>query len=159
MIEVVGARGNVADPEELYGSLNGREEVVVALNPAMVCGRQHLLSAAMHALRAFERGTNSSTSLGIETLLYASGERQISHALDKMGIAEEMKGVALILFDADPDEVIDALQMSRDDGLLDCDPERVLAFGIGEDEIRSVPDELMADLVLERVAFVEMLKR
>jgi KEOPS complex subunit Cgi121 len=158
-IEVIGARGPVDVPDQLYQRLNGMNGMVVALDPGMVCGREHLLSAAQHARRAFERGTNSSSNLGIETILYASGERQISRALDKMGIAEGATGIALVIYDASPDEVLDALGMERDDNLLDCALEKLLAFGIKEEEMDSLPEELRGDLILERVAFVEVLKR
>jgi len=158
-IEVIGARGHVTDPEELYRSLNGMEGTVVALDPGMVCGKDHLSSAATHAERAFQRGTNSSSSLGIETVLYASGERQISRALDRMAVPRGATEVALVLFDLDPERLLDLLDMERDDALLECTVEKLLAFGIGRDEIGSVPEEMRDELVLERVAFVEMLKR
>jgi KEOPS complex subunit Cgi121 len=158
-IEVIGARGQVVDGEELYRSLNGMPGTIAAMDPGMVCGTDHLLSAAMHALRAFERGTNSSSSLGIETVLYASGERQISRALERMSIKGGSEGLAMVLFDADPAEVLDALAMTRDDGVLECGPEKIGSFGIGEEEMRTVPEDQRRDLVLERVAFVEMLKR
>ncbi len=158
-IDVAGARGTVTDPEAMYRALNGMEGTVAALDPRMVCGRDHLLSAARHAVRAFARGSNSSSNLGLETILYASGERQISRALSKMGVTEGAEGVALVIFDTAPEEVIGSLGMTRDDGLLECTVRKLLAYGISKEEMESVPGDLGADLVLERVAFVEMLKR
>jgi len=158
-IEVAGARGAVTDLEAMYRALNEMDGTVAALDPRMVCGSEHLLSAARHAVRAFARGSNSSSSLSLETILYASGERQISRALSKMGVTEGAEGVALVIFDAAPKEVIGSLGMRRDDELLECTVHKLLAYGISKEEMKSVPGDLRADLVLERVAFVEMLKR
>jgi KEOPS complex subunit Cgi121 len=159
-IEVAGARGQIPDPDELYGQLNSiGEGSVVALNPEMVCGIDHLLSAAEHAVRAFERGTNSSSSLGLETVLYASGERQIVKALDKMGVRPGSQAVALVLFDLDPDRVIEKLDLKRDDEILDCTRSKLREFGIPKEELDALPSDMAIDLVLERVAFVELIKR
>ena len=159
-IEIVGAKGKVSDPEELYLTLQrmGHGSAAV-MNPDKVCGKEHLMSAATHAQRAFERGNNSSSSLGLETVLYASGERQISRALEKMGLIPGSEEVALVLFDLDPDDAIEGLGMARDDGVLECTLEKLRAFGITDEELNAVPRELMCDLVLERVAFVEIIKR
>ena len=157
-IEVAGARGRFS-PENLYANLNDMGGPAVAIDPRMVCGRDHLVSAAEHALRAFERGTNSSSSLGLETVLYASGERQISRALEKMGLKPGREEVALVLFDLVADQVIETLGMVRDDSLLECTREKLLAFGIAQEELDTVPPELAGELVLESVAFVEMIKR
>lgn len=159
-IEIVGAKGKVSDPEELYLTLHRMGEgSAAAMNSKKVCGKEHLMSAATHAQRAFERGTNSSSSLGLETVLYASGERQISRALEKMGLLPGSEEVALVLFDLDPDEAIRGLGMARDDGILECTLEKLKAFGITDEELDAVPQELIGDLVLERVAFVEIVKR
>lgn len=159
-IEVAGAKGNIPDPEELYGRLNSiGEGSVVALNPELVCGIDHLLAAAVHAMRAFEQGTNSSSSLGLETILYASGERQIVKALDKMGISPGSQTVALVLFDLDPDSIIEDLGLKRDDCVLECTRMKLIAYGIPEEELNAIPLDMAIDLVLERVAFVELIKR
>ena len=159
-IEIAGARGKIPDPEELYGKLNSfGEGSVVALNPEMVCGIDHLLTAAEHAKRAFERETNSSSSLGLETILYASGERQIVKALGKMGVLPRSQAVALVLFDLDPDSIIEGLGLKRDDGILECTCMKLRAFGIPQEELDALPLDMAIDLVLERVAFVELIKR
>jgi KEOPS complex subunit Cgi121 len=159
-ILVAGARGKIPDPEELYGRLNCLEEgSVVALNPEMVCGIDHLLTAAFHAKRAFERRTNSSSSLGLETILYASGERQIVKALDKMGILPGSQAVALVLFDLDPNSIIEGLGLKRDDGVLECTSMKLREYGIPDEELDALPLDMALDLVLERVAFVDLIKR
>ena len=45
-----------------------------------------MISAVEHAIRAFERKTNTTNSLEKEIILYASGERQLKLAIPKIGI-------------------------------------------------------------------------
>jgi len=132
---------------------------VLAMKAEMVCGREHLESAVEHATRAFHRGTNSANNIMMETMLYASGERQISKARDKMGVDHETCSVALVLFGAEPATVLQIVGLERDDSVLEASEQKLLGFGIGRKELDMVPVEKRPDLVLERVAFVEILKR
>lgn len=157
---VLGARGQVGDVEALIDvlrHLNGGEGL--ALDADMICGKDHLVSAAFHATRAFERGDNVSGSVVLETQLYASGERQISKATKKMGIKLGMERIALVLFDVDdPEAALGRLGLVRDDDVLDASIEKAVRFGIAPEELKAVPEDMVEDLVLERVALVRMNK-
>jgi KEOPS complex subunit Cgi121 len=159
-IDILGVRGQVTDAEVLVRSLqhvDGGEGL--ALNADMICGRDHLSSAVMHATRAFERGDNVSSSIAGETILYASGERQISKAVKKMGVKIGTERLALVLFGvADPEKVLKTLQFERDEDVLEASVEKAVRFGISPDEIKAVPADKVEDLVLERVAFVGLNK-
>lgn len=138
------------------------EADLVLMDADKVCGIGHLESAVFHARRAFERGTNASNTLGMEVILYASGERQISKAKKKMGLHQDTERIALAVLGPDDlgvDQVLGELNLKRDDGLLDCTLEKGISFGVDQAELRAVGEEMVADLVLERVAFVEILKR
>ena len=158
--EIVGARGKGIDPDQLLGRLQTvKGGQVLALDAGMVCGREHLESAVEHALRAFDRGSNSANDIMMETMLFASGERQISKAREKMGLRASSERVALVLFGAHKDEVLFVTSLEEDEGALECTEEKLLRFGIEGSELRAVPQGKGKDLVLERVAFVEILKR
>ncbi len=129
------------------------------LDARLVCGRDHLLSAAEHAQRAMHEGTNAAKTLAVEFVLYASGERQIADALAKMGVRRDTTEFALVLFGgSDAEEVLAALGLRRDDAVLDFSSAKLAAFGITAKEIESVPPGRAADLVLERVALVDLTK-
>jgi len=133
---------------------------IVLMDADMVCGVDHLDSAVFHARRAFERGTNASNTLGMEVILYASGEKQISKAKKKMGLHQETDKVAVVVLGPeDVDNVLHDLELKRDDALLECSLEKAAAFGIDRKELETVGQEMLVDLVLEKVAFVEILKR
>ena len=158
--DILGARGQVSDPEALIRSLQhigGGEGL--AMDADMVCGKGHLVSAVMHASRAFERGLNVSQSMTGETMLYASGERQISKAVKKMGVKVGTERLAIILFGVvDPDKAIATLAFERDDDVLEPSVEKAVRFGITPEELKAVPADMFEDLVLERVAFVGLQK-
>jgi KEOPS complex subunit Cgi121 len=157
--EIVGGRGKI-DPNQLLGRLKSvKVGRVLALDASMVCGREHLESAVEHAYRAFDRGTNSANDIMMETMLYASGERQISKAREKMSLREDSEGVALVLFDAHKDDVLLVSGLEEDESVLECNMDKLVRFGIAPQELDAVPPGKAKDLVLERVAFVEIMKR
>ncbi len=159
-VSVLGAVGRLDDTEALVRYLqNLKPGSGLIVDAEMVCGKDHLLSAAKHAIRAFERGDNASDSLAMETLLYASGERQISKAMKKMGVKIGSSQAALVFFDVPSvDEALREMHLSRDDDVLEASVEKARKFGISQEEIKAVSADMVEDLVLERVAFVGMQK-
>ncbi len=161
-VRCAGAWIDKGESNALLRRASELEAEVVLMDADKVCGMEHLDSAVFHARRAFERKTNASNTLGMEVILYASGERQISKAKKKMGLHQDTERVALIVLgpgDADIDTVLRDLGLRRDDTLLDCSAEKGIAFGLDRTEMGTVGDGLLTDLVLEKVAFVEILKR
>jgi len=159
-IEVIGATGEIGSPAEFISSLARAEGEVLAVNADMVCGRDHLLSAALHAWRAFRRGSNSADTLAMETLLYAAGERQISRAMDKMGVPAGASRLGLVLFNVpDPEGLIASLALQRRDEVLDASEEKLIRLGTSKEELGILPEQIRGDLALEMVAFVDLLKR
>ncbi len=78
----------------------------------------------------------------METMLFASGERQISKAKVKMGIKNGTKNFALVLFDCEaPGEVLRRLGLIKDDLVLLPSQEKAIAYGIESGELGTVPEE------------------
>ncbi len=158
--QIVGGRGHIADPRkavECLQLLPGGS--ALALNADLICGAEHLHSAVEHAFRSFDQLMSSCNNITMECLLYASGERQISKAQEKMGIKNGTERVALVLFGLRPEDVLSALDLVRDDSVLDASREKALRFGVDRKEIEALGPDRASDLVLERVAFVDILKR
>ncbi len=162
MVLLAGLRGEVFSAEDALSAARDAGEAdasVQLMRASMVFGRIHLESAIDHAIRAFERGRNTSNSRATETLLYASGTRQISKAIEKMGIREGDSEVALVAFgEFSLDEFLEKANFNQDDSVLDGDASMLIEYGICKKEISSVPDFKVFDLVLERVAMVDLLK-
>jgi KEOPS complex subunit Cgi121 len=169
-MEVFGARGRIRSlPEflEVIKTIAEHHDVTVQTFDAdVIYGRLHLVSAYDHAVRAFTEGTNSTNSLGLETLLYASGEYQIQKALLKMGVKPQTASIACVVA-SDPDtdlesvisEILEQTGFVRDDRVLEGDRETLRHFGIRDREAETVDPDRYGELILERVAMVDVFKR
>ncbi len=131
---------------------------LLVLRAEMTFGPDHITSALYHAKKAFDEKRNSSDSLAMETLLYASGERQLSSAIDKMGVGDDSEEVVVVrLVDGgfSPEEGWKPLAQWDTETV----EERFLRFGISREELGTVRRERWAELVLEKVAAVDIIKR
>jgi KEOPS complex subunit Cgi121 len=158
---VAGARLPRGQGPEILGRVKAlpRASEVQLLDSHLVFGRDHLISASEHALRAFARGTNSAFTVALETLVYASGERQIHEALTKMGLSEATEEVAIVDLGGEVGEdLLTQLGLHRDDGVLEPGEKYLEEYGIAPGLRATVPPGAFADLVLERVALVDLLK-
>jgi len=177
VLTVFGAEGLVDDVDDFLrkiGDFSTKHRVVIQVfNADLVYGRNHVFSAAEHALRAFREGANSMRSLAMETVLYAAGERQIGVALSKMGVekSEESRCVFLVISSIpdfkeangffnpeDLDSLIGLLGLKRDDSVLEGNEDTLRRFGLSDEEIRTVEKDKYEDLILEKVAMVDVIK-
>ncbi len=137
---------------------------VQAINADRVAGEKHLHFAVSKALRAFRQERNAAKDIGIEIMRYASGKRQIEEAFS-MGVRQGKNNVVFIIMGKAcsvascmnmleqmfvPADVIEYLPSKRD--------EIIMQFGISADEIAVVGEQLIPELVIERVALVDVLK-
>lgn len=132
------------------------------VDASKVYGKEHLEVAAERAIRAFEEGRAYGKTLSVEVILYASGKRQISEAIRFMGIcdgARELGAVAISGPDGKiPEDIDKRLGLDRDDDVLEGSDDVLDAFGIGPEARKGVPKERWGDLVLERVALLDLEK-
>lgn len=170
---IIGAEGRFDDIDSTLNKLKKiaeNEDVVIQLfNSKLIFGKEHLQSAVYHAKRSFDTKTNLADDMGIEILLYASGERQIKLAINKLGISKVIENFALLIYKPESsssekslenirDRVLDDLHLDLNDSVLAGDIEVLKAFGIGENEIQAVPEKGWVNLILERVAMVDIIK-
>ncbi|MGB9675557.1 MAG: KEOPS complex subunit Cgi121 [Candidatus Bathyarchaeales archaeon] len=136
----------------------------------VVAGWQHIYFAVLNALTAFKNKRNVSKSLAMETLLYASAQRQIKKSLKNVGIKPKTTEVALAIIGDKPETLKSALNMvvrvakaKRDDKVLALTEEKIGGireiFGISDLELEAVmeKDDLkkaLADIVMERMALL-----
>ncbi len=159
-IAVAGARGAIGNIDAFLERVAAFQEdnciAVQVMDASLVFGMVHLLSAANHAVRAFERAKNTASSLATELLVYASGERQISKAIELMGVKEATTGFAFVLVGdgaaRKADQMILSLEFHRDDSVLGIEGKDASQFGI------SGQGQRVQDLILERVALLDLRK-
>ncbi len=58
---------------------------------------EHVFFSAMHALKAFVQKRNVSKTISMESLLYASCQRQIDIGIKKLGIDKNSKNIAVLI--------------------------------------------------------------
>lgn len=150
-----GGAKSVMDGALAQATGSGSE--ILVMDGQMVFGTAHVRSAVMHAAKATSDGRNSSDSLAMETLLYASGERQLSSAIKKMAVGPETETVvvAVIRGQFSPGEGWSPLPET---GPV-VDRRRLARFGVTEKEMSTVSEEQLAELILEKVAAVDLIKR
>lgn len=151
-VQVIGIRGetNFDVIIEHFVSLGGD---VVLLDPKMVCGKDHILSAVMHAERSFLNGTNRSKTLLTEIILYAAGDRQIGKAMEKMRPKEESKEMVAVLMNI-KDPKLDRIGMERCDEIVEASIEKAKNLGI--EMFDGISCE---DAALEHVAMLDLMKQ
>jgi Uncharacterized conserved protein len=146
-ITIVGLKG--IPYGSVIESLSKNKDFAV-MNASFVLGCSHVESAAMHASRSFENGTNRSKTFVTEFLLYMAGERQISKALTKM-TPKDGEDMVAVVFNNTTD--LSKLEKYRDDMLIEATEEKAKLIGWNGKERISYED-----LALEMVAFVDILK-
>ena len=142
------------------------------LDAQHVAGKPHLLFAFLNALKSHQSGQAISKNLDMETLLYVSGSRQITRAIEMLGITPHTSTIALIIFALTANEVKEAenkitllVPGSRDDTVLEVtNQEKYLnlmkTFGVTELEIKTVSGsglskyETLTWLIVERVSLL-----
>ena len=173
-IAIAGFRNvKIGDGDYLINTIRGsvRDACVQFFNARLIAGWEHLFFAALNALRAFESKMNISNSLAIETLLFASAQRQIRKAVELLGINPESSRVAALIIAETQQRAAEALETvserisgERDDGVVELADEKVEAikrlFDISNLELRSklkregLEREALIDLVIEHVALL-----
>lgn len=140
----------------LAGTAASGSEALV-MDGDMVFGADHVASALHHAAKAIAEGRNASDSLAMETLLYASGERQLSSAIRKMSVGLETTRVVVAVLEGrfEPGEGWRPLPPSEGP----VERTRLERFGLTEREMSTVAQERLSELVLERVAAVDVIKK
>ncbi|MCJ7617745.1 MAG: KEOPS complex subunit Cgi121 [Desulfobacterales bacterium] len=138
---------------------------VQSLNADLLSGVRHIQFAVKKAIRSFESGKNTANNLGMEIMLYASGSRQIEKALE-LGVKNGENRVAIVLVGENvTDEAlfdVRTLLNSEDASIVDYSDSKkkdlLKIFNITADELEAVGEDKIPELVLERVALVDVIK-
>lgn len=136
---------------------------IVCFHAELMAGQEHVISAMFHAIRALKKGTCISGSFEIEALLYAAGSRQCLDAV-KFGIHRGLNNCYLCILPTNPlvwSELLTVMTKSSEDwGIMTDEKMNTLIslFGITNEEIAVTGKDRITDLVLERVALLDVNK-
>jgi len=169
MIKIFGAKGNIQNVdsflEKIVSFAKEKDIIIQAFNADLIYGKNHIISAVKHAKRAFENKTNTTNSLEMEILLYSSGERQLKLAIPKMGIISGDAKVAFVFVKYNGEipnntinKFLNSVSLSRNDKVLEGEINTLKKFGISKEAIATVSEDRYGDLILEKVAMVDIIK-
>lgn len=173
-IAITGYRDvKIEDTKSFLDNIRKKTEGVSVqfFNANLIAGFEHLYFAALNALKTFESKLNISNSLAVETLLYASAQRQIKKAVELLGIKAESSEVAVLILagtEAKVRETLNAIsefiQGIHDDDVIDLSDEKFeiikKLFGISELELgaklekKGFEKEALINLVIEHMALL-----
>lgn len=137
----------------------GKNFAIQALDADKLACKEHLIFAIEKAQEAFKKGTNIANDLAKEIMLYAAGTRQINRAV-KIGVHDGWNNIVIaavgdlielpVFNEIMPHDVLQ-YSGSKDSALRDI-------FNITEKEIEAAGSDKIPELVLERVALVDIMK-
>ena len=100
-VEIAGFKGVSFEQADVY--LKGNRAVklqnvwVQFFDSALIATCEHLYFAVLNAFYAFKNHVNVSKNLAVETLLYASSQRQIQKAIQLIGLKAGMSEMAVVV--------------------------------------------------------------
>ncbi|MCD6474066.1 MAG: hypothetical protein J7K47_04075 [Thermoplasmata archaeon] len=156
---VFGARGKI-NIENAIKKLKEFCSPCQIFDASVICGKEHILAACYHAEKAFKYKKNVAKTLDMEILLYVAGKRQINEAIKFAGAKDNGK-YAFLFYGKSEEEAkafIESLGLKIDDSLLESSIKKIKKFGITEKELKTVSKSKYADLVLERIAMLNIKK-
>lgn len=163
----------IEDVDKFFQTVRNKtgDVCVQFFDASLIAGREHLHFAALNALNAFKNKTNISSNLSLETLLYASAQRQIREAVKAIGIKLHTSVVAVLALSENCDQasavlktVSKLLEGRRDDSVIDLTDDKIpdlkRLFDISNSELeakKNHPDaekQALVDLVIEHMALL-----
>lgn len=131
---------------------------------------RHLYFAILNALTVFRNGVNVSRSPAMETLVYASAQKQIRKATEILGVKPTSTKIAVLMIGEKTEDLESTLsELSRqikaekDETVLDLTEEKMTnirrIFDVTREEISTVMrgrelKDALVDLVIERMALL-----
>ena len=142
-IQIAGFKHNVNNFNDLMDKIKliNQNCTVQLLNADGVAGFEHILHATVHAIKAFKRNENIAKDLGIEICVRASAQRQISKALDILGIKEGEMRICVVTVGCNINimDQLESLLDKRADEVINSDEKNLKQiYNISDEELETV---------------------
>lgn len=165
---IVSGLVHIEDLRVLLKTLNNissaNDVTIQALDADKIAGERHVRFAVKKAIDAMETHTNVANDLGVEIMRYAAGERQIEKAFS-MGLHDGENRVVFVLVGEEKSLLSASNALFKiivEKPLIDYSLSKresiISQFNITESEIGAVGEDKIPELVIERVALVDVLK-
>ncbi|MDR2967565.1 MAG: KEOPS complex subunit Cgi121 [Methanobacteriaceae archaeon] len=160
-IEIAGYKTKIENIRETLETIKNLSDnccegcIIQLLDADGIAGKKHLLHGVIHSINAFKRRENLANDFGIEICLRLSAQRQISKALDILGLKKGKMNIGVVFINC-PDYFVDELNnlFYRDDNVLKPNNDLKEIYDISEKEldIMSIEDILIdktTELIVE----------
>jgi KEOPS complex subunit Cgi121 len=156
-IQVAGFKSHILDFKKIMNDLsNFNSKCIIQLIDADgIAGREHAKHATIHAIKAFSRKENISKDIGLEICVRASGQRQISRAINMLGIKNGYINVCAVAVGCEEDvmEYVADFLGERDDNVLEEDIEKLKSlYSLSDIEIKTTGS--VSKLLIERTSLL-----
>jgi tRNA threonylcarbamoyladenosine modification (KEOPS) complex Cgi121 subunit len=172
-VEITGYHDIEFDKAEIFLKTTRKESqqniAIQFFEAELIATQEHLYFAVLNALQAFKNKTNLSKSLAMETMLYASAQRQIQKAIIRAGIKPQTHNMAIVIIGDDSKQiettleaVTESMGSEPDERVLDLTKNKAAkikkAFEITEEELKVLENgnqkKAITNIVIERVALL-----
>lgn len=156
-IQIAGFKHNVSDFKDLINTINQitNDCTIQLLNADGIAGYEHVIHATVHAIKSFERNENIAKDLGIEICVRASAQRQISKALNILGIKKGEMNICAVAVGCKEDIInkLETILDERDDNVLNPDDTTLKKiYGISDDELKTACS--IENVMIERTSLL-----
>ncbi len=165
---------NTSSPKDLLHTLRQALDNIPLqiLDATYIAGKSHVLFATVNALNAFQQRNNLSAHIEVEILLYLSAQRQISKAIELIGVNITTRDLAVIFLTSNQaearlkEEILQrVISGQRDDSIInfneDKRPYLMQAFNISRLQLQASAKqgfEALEALIIEQSAMLAVSK-
>ncbi|MCL2549563.1 MAG: KEOPS complex subunit Cgi121 [Methanimicrococcus sp.] len=131
-----------------------------------IADADHLMFAVHRASEAFLAGTNQAKDIGLESMRFSSGQKQIDKSFS-MGLVQGENRGLFVFFGASDEQLKSAQNAFTGVFCLKKDvpfspdekkPFLMKQFGITDEELNAIGADKLKELVMERVALVDIVR-
>ena len=148
-----------------------RNVITQLLDAHYIAGRKHILFSVLFALNTLRHGRRHAEKLGMEILIYASIEKQISTAIKTVGVKVGVSEIIAVLIGRDEESINTVLSQTlmmlngvQDDSILEVSESKVMELisiyniSLKEYEIvKSIskdPEDALVKILVNRMALL-----
>ena len=171
-VEITGYKSIAFDKIDAFLKANRKQTQNVNIqffDADLIATQEHLYFAVLNALQAFNNKTNLSKTPAMETMLYASAQRQIQKAIERSGIKPKTKNMAVAIIGEDPAHIQNILEAltkcvgtDPDEAVIEMTKTKEMnikkVFNIQNEELKILEDgnqrKAIVNLVIEQVALL-----
>ncbi|MCL4326626.1 MAG: hypothetical protein M1481_07435 [Candidatus Thermoplasmatota archaeon] len=128
-------------------------KALVMVDGEKIYSSEHLIIAFHHACRRWSKGATKSSSLSMETILFASLTLQIDVAVRRIGLHENSRFAALLVYDTTCDlsgyTIIEPPEITLNESFLN---------NLGLDTQAGMEKDQIRNTIIERMALLNLLQ-